>query len=70
MLPESAIDREDYLSGPNGMALALSAEIDELEAHKLTLRTRAEKRPVNQKLHQLRDMLKWCKIRRGYTGNE
>lgn len=67
MLPESNLSKEDFPLGPNGAALFLEARIDELEAHKLTLRTRAEKRPVNQQLHTLRDMLYWCRTRAGYV---
>lgn len=67
MLPESDVEREDYPVGPNGMALALEARIDELEAHKLTLRTRAEKRPINRHLHALQGMLEWCKTRAEYV---
>lgn len=70
MLPESVLDADDFPPGPDGLAQFVAARIDELEAHRLTLRTRAEKRPINKHLYTLRGMLKWCRTRHGYTGNE
>ena len=67
MLPESKLDLDCLPKGPNGMILALESRIDELEAHKLSLRTRAERRPVNKQLHMLRGLLEWSKTRAGYV---
>ena len=66
--PPSAIDPADYPRGPNGMARLLEARIAELEAQKLECLTRAERRPINQRMHQLRDLLAWCRTRAGYEG--
>ena len=66
-LPPSAIDPDDYPRGPNGMALLLEARLSELEAQKRECRTQAERRPINQALHQQRDLLRWVKPRAGYV---
>lgn len=66
-LPPSALDPEDYPRGPTGMARYLEARIDELEGQKRECRSRDERRPINQTLHQLRDLLGWCKTRAGYV---
>jgi hypothetical protein len=50
----------------NSMAGDIAAKIGDLEAEKLACRTRADRRPLNQRLHTLRGLLDWCKSRRGY----
>ena len=57
---------DDYPPGPNGMVLACQDRIAELEAQKAVCETRAERRPINQQLHETRRMLDWCKTRAGY----
>ena len=55
--------------GPNGMADDLVAKITMLEAELSTV-TRKERSSINQRLHTMRDMLKWCKSRAGYQENQ
>lgn len=38
----------------------LRQRIAELEAEKATLRTRREKRPINQRIHLIRSVLRFC----------
>jgi hypothetical protein len=52
--------------GPNELARACEAQIAELEARKATL-LRSERRPINQQLHTIRQLLAWCKTRAGYV---
>jgi hypothetical protein len=69
-LPSSALDRHDqdkYPPGPNGLARLCEDRIAELEAAKAACRSREERRPINQHLHTLRDMLRWCRSRAGYV---
>ena len=70
MLPDENLDFDLFERGPAGMASAIRTRMDELEAYKLTLCEKAEKRRVNQQLHSLRIMLRWCKTRAGYTGSK
>lgn len=56
---------EDYPQGPTGMARACEDQIAELEAQKLTV-PRSQRRPINQRLHAIRDLLAWCKTRADY----
>ena len=58
---------DDYPSGPNGMALACQDRIAELEVQKAVCESRAERRSINQQLHDTRRMLDWCKTRAGYV---
>ena len=51
--------------GANSMARSVEARIAALEAERLTL-PRSERRPVNQRLHELKGWLRWCKSRAGY----
>jgi len=57
---------DDYPQGPNGMARACEDQIAELEAQKLTV-PRSQRRPINQRLHAIRELLAWCKTRAGYV---
>jgi hypothetical protein len=69
-LPPSRLDRDDrdkYPSGPNGMARFCEDRIAELEAAKAECRTREARRPINQHLHTLRDLLRFAKSRAGYV---
>ena len=59
MLPESEIDPDDYPKGPWGKARYLEGRIAELEGFKAMV-PRAERRPINQQLHTLRELLAWC----------
>lgn len=63
----SEVDSETEERGPNAMARTIEARIAELEAEKAACRTREERRPINQHLHMLRDLLAWCKTRAGYV---
>lgn len=65
-LPPSELDSDDYPPGPNGMAALCEARIAELEGWRKIL-PRAERRPVNQHIHTLRGMVRWCKSRAGYV---
>jgi hypothetical protein len=65
-LPPSLVDKDDYPSGPTGMARYLEARLDEMEGQKRECRFRDERRPINQQMHQLKDLLRWCKTREGY----
>lgn len=55
----------DHPRGPNGLARVCEERIAELEAHRHAL-PRSERRPINQRLHALRQWLTWCKTRQGY----
>jgi len=44
----------------------IEARIAELEGEKSAL-PRRERRPINQQIHLLRDVLDWCKTRAGYV---
>lgn len=65
-LPPSALDRDDYPRGPWGLARLCEDRMAELEEAKAACRTRAERKPINQHLHTLRGMLRWCETRAGY----
>lgn len=56
---------EEYPRGPNGLAALCADKIEELTALRDTL-PRSERKPVNQHLHTVRQMLRWCKTRAGY----
>lgn len=58
--------RDRYPQGPWGMARACEDTIAALEASKAAL-PRSERRPVNQRIHSLRQVLDWCKTREGYA---
>lgn len=49
----------------NSIAADIEAKIVELEAEKDAV-PRAERRPINRRLHSLRGLLEWAKTRRGY----
>ena len=51
--------------GPRGKAMELEAIIADLELQRAAV-ARAERKPLNQRLHMLRGMLRWCKTRAGY----
>ena len=53
-------------TGPNRMAEMLEERIAELMLEKAAL-PQSERRPINQRLHQLRNLLRWCKTRAGYV---
>lgn len=59
-------DYEKYPRGPNGMARLCEDQIAELLAERESL-PRSERRPINQHLHTVRQMLAWCKTRAGYV---
>ena len=58
----------DRISGPNSMADFMEDQITDitsrLESGELT---RAERKPLNKRLHYCRQMLAWCKTRAGYV---
>jgi hypothetical protein len=58
-------DEADYPHGPNGMAMSCEDKIAELLAEREKL-PRSERKPINQRIHLLRDVLAWCKTRAGY----
>lgn len=68
-LPPSEIDEADFPKGPNGLAALCEARIEELERWKRIL-PKCERRPINQQLHTLQGMVKWCKSRAGYVAGQ
>lgn len=66
MPPISKLDRDDYPKGPEGRARWLMDRIAELEAERAVV-PRLERRPINQQLHVLRGLMRWCKTRAGYV---
>jgi hypothetical protein len=66
MLPPSSLDRDDYPPGPWGMARLCEDRIAQLEEAKAACGTKAERRPINQHLHTLRGILRWCESLAGY----
>ena len=66
MLPESEIDADDYPKGLVGKARYLEGRIAELEGFKAMV-PRSDRRPINQQMHLLGDLLAWCKTRAGYV---
>ncbi len=57
---------DDQESGPNGIARVCEETIVRLEAERAAL-PRSERREINQKLQQVRHMLRWCRTRVGYV---
>lgn len=62
------MQRKAEQTGPNKMARDIEERLSALEAEKQTLKTKAEKRRVNQRMHSLKILLRWCKTRAGYVG--
>ena len=52
-------------TGPRGMAITLEAQIAELEAQR-AMAAKVDRKAINQKLHTMRYMLRWCETRAGY----
>lgn len=52
-------------NGPNHIALECEATIARLEVERVTAQG-AERKAINQRLHMLRDLRKWCMAREGY----
>lgn len=57
-------------TGPNAMAAKVVTMIAKLEAEKAAASSRAERRPINQRLHSLRGLLEWAKTRVGYVESD
>lgn len=57
---------EELPKGPNGLARVCEEQIAALEARKAGL-PRSERKPLNQHLHTLQQLLAWCKTRAGYV---
>jgi len=53
-------------NGPYAIAKTCEESIARLEAERETA-AQAERRTINRRIHQLRQMLAWCKSRRGYV---
>jgi hypothetical protein len=47
------------------MAAKFREQIAELEADRALL-PRSERKPINQRLHMVRGLLRWCETRAGY----
>lgn len=62
------VDPSDPLrpTGPYGIAKACEDTIARLERERESL-PRSEKKAVNRRIHQLRQMARWCKTRAGYV---
>lgn len=52
--------------GLNERAAMIEARIADLEAAKSDCRSRAERRPINQQIHNLKGVLDWCRSRMGF----
>ena len=50
----------------NDMAAEIEARIADLDLEKTAV-PRAERRPINQQIHTLRNLLDWCKTRADYV---
>lgn len=71
-LPPSKLDRHDtvkYPPGPNGMARFCEDRIAEMLEQREACRTREERKPINQHLHTVRDLLRFAKSRAGYEAS-
>jgi len=53
-------------TGPNAIARQCEETIARLVVERDAL-PRSERRAINQKLHNIRYMLRWCKTRAGYV---
>ncbi len=54
-------------SGPNHVARKCEETIEELLAARAVAKTKEDRRPINQRLHNVRSMLRWCKSQAGYV---
>jgi len=54
------------MSGPTGMAVALTTRIAEINDQLGAASTRQERRNLNRLLHRNRELLRWCRTRAGY----
>lgn len=63
---DTRIPRARDTGGPNSVADRLMDEIDDLNAQLEELRGRARK-PLNKRLHRLKELLAWCETRAGYV---
>jgi len=52
--------------GPRGMAEALEANLAQLKLQRAVVKSRAERRTINQRIDRMRELLRWCKTRAGY----
>jgi hypothetical protein len=59
---------DDEPIGPTGMASKFREQIARLEAERAAL-PRSQRKPINQRLHLVRGLLKWCETRAGYRAS-
>lgn len=64
-LPRSMLP-DNLPRGPNALARVCEEQIAKLEAQRSAL-PRSERKPINQHLHTVRQLLAWCKTRAGYV---
>lgn len=58
---------DDQPIGPTGMAAKFREQLVELESQR-DLLPQSQRKPINQRLHMVRGLLKWCETRAGYRG--
>lgn len=62
-LPNSLVDQDRHWSGPLGLVQFCEHRLAVLEAVKRECSTRAERRPINRHMHQMRQILKLATAR-------
>ena len=55
------------MTGPNSMADKLRDDLDDLGAKLEVATRRAERSRINKRMHQLKELLRWCESRAGYV---
>lgn len=53
-------------SGPNRLADKIRDELDDLNAQLEEARGKAQRSPLNKRVHILKELLRWCETRAGY----